>query len=40
MFTRVPLLAVGLLLACTATAADWPQWRGPDRTGSPVKPAC
>ncbi len=32
MFTRVPLLAVGLLFACTATAADWPQWRGPDRT--------
>ena len=32
MSTRIPLLVAGLLFACTATAADWPQWRGPDRT--------
>jgi outer membrane protein assembly factor BamB len=32
MATRLPLLAAGLLFACTAVAADWPQWRGPDRT--------
>jgi outer membrane protein assembly factor BamB len=28
---RLTLLAAGLALA--AVAADWPQWRGPDRTG-------
>jgi outer membrane protein assembly factor BamB len=31
MSIRLPLCAAGLLFACTATAADWPQWRGPDR---------
>jgi outer membrane protein assembly factor BamB len=32
MTLRVPLLAGAFLLAASATAADWPQWRGPDRT--------
>lgn len=27
------LLLASLLLACSATAADWPQWRGPQRNG-------
>ncbi len=32
MFSR--LLPVALLIICTsARAADWPQWRGPERTG-------
>ena len=31
MFSRTLLAA--LTLISTATAADWPQWRGPDRTG-------
>jgi outer membrane protein assembly factor BamB len=33
MYLRLPLFAAALLFACTATASDWPQWRGPDRTG-------
>ncbi|MCE9561361.1 MAG: PQQ-binding-like beta-propeller repeat protein [Planctomycetes bacterium] len=33
MSIRYPLLAAGLLFASTAIAEDWPQWRGPDRTG-------
>src|SRR5438309_145552 len=34
MKTRLPLLAAAWLVAGTlaALAADWPQWRGPDRT--------
>jgi outer membrane protein assembly factor BamB len=33
--TRLPALLVAALLACAVPllAADWPQWRGPDRTG-------
>src|SRR5688500_14212956 len=26
-------LALMLAMACCSPAADWPQWRGPDRTG-------
>jgi outer membrane protein assembly factor BamB len=33
MLTRLPLLAAGLLFACTAAAADWPTFRGPNRDG-------
>ena len=34
MFRRFPLFAAALLLTClAASASDWPQWRGPDRTG-------
>jgi outer membrane protein assembly factor BamB len=35
MNTRLPLLAVAVLcsLALVAGAADWPQWRGPERNG-------
>ncbi|HYT92469.1 MAG TPA: PQQ-binding-like beta-propeller repeat protein [Gemmataceae bacterium] len=33
MKTRLSLLAAGLAFALPALAADWPQWRGPDRTG-------
>jgi outer membrane protein assembly factor BamB len=33
MSTRFPLLAVGLLFAGTAIAADWPEFRGPHRDG-------
>jgi len=33
MATRLPLLAAGLLLTCTATASDWPTFRGPNRDG-------
>ena len=35
MTRSVLAFAIGLSLACTITlrAADWPQWRGPDRTG-------
>src|SRR2546429_263994 len=25
--------AILVAFACSAVAADWPQWRGPDRTG-------
>src|SRR5207249_4912950 len=34
-FMRRVLLSLGLLLALSFTllADDWPQWRGPDRTG-------
>jgi outer membrane protein assembly factor BamB len=31
MKTRTLLLVAGLLCALTSAAADWPQWRGPDR---------
>lgn len=33
MTLRVPLLACALLTAASATAADWPQFRGPKRDG-------
>jgi outer membrane protein assembly factor BamB len=33
MSIRYPLLAAGVLFASASLAADWPQWRGPDRTG-------
>ena len=36
MTIRFPLVAVGVVFACSATSSranDWPQWRGPDRTG-------
>ncbi|HMO64605.1 MAG TPA: PQQ-like beta-propeller repeat protein [Verrucomicrobiota bacterium] len=40
MFTRtVHPFVSALLLACTATAADWPQWRGPTRDGQVPGPA-
>src|SRR5262245_2770988 len=32
MTLRVPFLACAFLVAATVSAADWPQWRGPDRT--------
>ena len=31
--TRVTAAAAALLLSLVACAADWPQWRGPDRNG-------
>src|ERR1700687_4169159 len=31
MKTRTLLLFAGFLCALTLAAADWPQWRGPDR---------
>jgi outer membrane protein assembly factor BamB len=31
MSVRHPLLAAALLIAATAAASDWPQWRGPNR---------
>ena len=33
MLTRFVPAAVFAILAASASAADWPQWRGPDRTG-------
>jgi outer membrane protein assembly factor BamB len=33
MSIRLPLLAAGLLLTCTAAASDWPSFRGPNRDG-------
>jgi outer membrane protein assembly factor BamB len=33
MFTRTPLVAVGLLFTCAAMASDWPTFRGPNRDG-------
>lgn len=33
MTLRVPLLACAFLIAASATAADWPQFRGPKRDG-------
>jgi outer membrane protein assembly factor BamB len=33
MTTRLPLLAAGLLFASTASAADWPTFRGANRDG-------
>jgi outer membrane protein assembly factor BamB len=30
---KMRLIAAAALLAATSPAADWPQWRGPDRTG-------
>ena len=35
VLSRILLLTLGLVLAATAiaAAADWPQWRGPERTG-------
>jgi outer membrane protein assembly factor BamB len=33
MTLRAALLAAVFLVSAVATAADWPQWRGPDRTG-------
>ena len=36
MTIRFPLVAVGVVFACSAASSranDWPQWRGPDRTG-------
>ncbi|MFN5329099.1 MAG: polyvinylalcohol dehydrogenase, partial [Planctomycetota bacterium] len=31
MPNRIVSLSVAMLMACKATAADWPQWRGPTR---------
>lgn len=31
-FSRTTLAVLSVLLPLTASAADWPQWRGPDRT--------
>jgi outer membrane protein assembly factor BamB len=33
MTLRAALLATVFLVSAAATAADWPRWRGPDRTG-------
>jgi outer membrane protein assembly factor BamB len=33
MVPRLPLIAAGLLSACTALAADWASFRGPNRDG-------
>src|SRR5687768_6198759 len=33
MKTKAPLAAAAGLLALAALAADWPQWRGPNRDG-------
>jgi outer membrane protein assembly factor BamB len=33
MSLRVPTLAAAFLASATATASDWPQWRGPNRDG-------
>lgn len=33
MSVRIPLIAAGLLFACSAFAADWPEFRGPKRDG-------
>ena len=31
--TRCLFVSLGVLVASTVAATDWPQWRGPDRTG-------
>jgi len=35
MYTRLPAFLAASFVACAVPvlAADWPQWRGPDRTG-------
>ncbi len=33
ILSRVPFLTLGLTLVTAAQATDWPQWRGPDRSG-------